>query len=178
MHSLPTKVVDFHFLTGLKRRVFRNPRSVGSWDSSGRYPDQWSEFPMQEVTGEDGCPMSQGSVSVDLADSAKTLKWGVILDGPSGSNFWGIPTEVPDVNSTDRHREFRLAPGGDTQTERYFFRHCRRLGANKRVMTRGGATSPVVAAWAPNASAVDVVFGTSSGSIAGDGGGIDPCPPQ
>ncbi len=174
---MPTKAVEFHFLTGLKRRVFRNPRLVGSWDTSGRYSDQWSESPMQEVTGEDGCPRFQGSVSLDLVDSAKTFKWGVILDGPSGSNFWGIPTEVPDVNSTDRHREFQLAPGGGTQTERYFFTHCRRLGANKRLKTPGGAASVVFAAWAPNAGAVDVVFGTSTGYIADDGGGIDPAMP-
>src|SRR5436190_20218153 len=98
---MSTKAVEFHFLTGLMQRVFRNPRLVGSWDTSGRYSDQWSEFPMQEVWGEDGCPMFQRSVSLDLLDSAKPFKWGVILDGAFGSNFWGIPTEVPDVNSTD-----------------------------------------------------------------------------
>ncbi len=173
---MATKAVEFQFLTGLKRRIFRNPRLVGSWDASGRYSDQWSESPMHEVTGEDGCPMFQGSASLDLADSAKTFKWGVILDGPSGSNFWGIPTEVPDVNSTERRRGFQLAPGG-TQTERYFFTHCRRLGANKRFPTSGAAARIVFAVWAPNAGAVDVVFGTSTGYIADDGHGIDPTMP-
>ncbi len=173
---MPTKAIEFHFLTGLKRRIFRNPRLVGTWDTSGRYSDQWSESLMQEVTGEDGCPMFQGSVSLDLVDSVKTFKWGVILDGPSGSNFWGIPAEVPDVNSTERYREFQLAPGG-TQTERYFLTHCRRLGANKRLMAPGSAASVVFAVWAPNARVVDVVFGTNSGYIADDGSGIDPAMP-
>ena len=132
---------------------------------------------MQEVTGDDGCPVFQGSVSLDLADSAKTFKWGVLLDGPSGANFWGIPTEVQDVHSTERHREFQLVPGGGTQTERYFLTHCRRLGANKHTGP-GGITSLVFAAWAPNSGAVDVVFGrTSSGYIGDDGSGIDPAMP-
>ena len=154
---MPTRAIEFQFLTGLKRQIFRNPRLLGSWDTSGRYSDHWSESPMQEMTGDDGCPMFQGSVSLDLVDSAKTFKWGVILDGPSGANVWGIPTEVQDVNSTERHREFQLAPGSDTQKERYFFTHCRRLGANKRFTTPGGTPNLTFAAWAPYAGAVDVV---------------------
>src|SRR5438105_3759139 len=170
---MSTRAIEFQFLTGLKRQIFRNPRLLGSWDTSGRYSDHWSESPMQEMTGDDGCPMFQGSVSLDLVDSAKTFKWGVVLDGPSGVNFWGMPTEVQDVNSTERHREFHLAPGGDTQKERYFFTHCRRLGANKRFTTPGGTPNLTFAAWAPNAGAVDVVFGTSSGYIDDKGRGID-----
>ena len=72
------------------------------------------------------------AVSLDLADQDKTFKWGVVLDGPQGANFWGIPTEVQDVNSVERYRQFRLEGGGAaTQVERYYFTYGRRLGANK-----------------------------------------------
>jgi 1,4-alpha-glucan branching enzyme len=171
------KSIEFQFLTGLKRQIFRNPRLVGTWDGNGRYSDQWSQSAMQEVTGEDGCPVFQGSVPLDLADSGKTFKWGVILDGPSGANFWGIPTEVHDVNSTERHRDFQIAPGDGVQTERYYFTHCRRFGANKRFSSAGGPPRLVFAAWASSAKAVDVVFGTSSGYINDHDGGIDPVKP-
>ncbi len=173
---MPMKAIEFQFFTGLKRRLFRNPRLLGTWDTTGRYSDQLSESPMIEEIGADGCPMFRGSASLDLADQSKTFKWGVLLDGPSGSNFWGIPCEVPDIGSTDRHRAFRIAPGSGPQIERYFFTHCRRLGANKRLSATGPATL-LFAAWAPNARVVDVVFGTASGYIAGDGQGIDPAMP-
>jgi 1,4-alpha-glucan branching enzyme len=169
-----TKTVAFQFLTGLKRSVFRNARLVGSWDSSGRFSEVWSESPMLEVTGGDDCPVFEASVSLDLADAAKTFKWGVVLDAPSALNTWGIPTERLD--STDRYREFRLTPVGGTQTERFFFTHCRRLGANKRI-SGSGATRIVFSVWAPNARAVDIVFGTSSGYITDSGNGIDPAMP-
>src|SRR4029077_13539589 len=106
---MATKSIEFPFLTGLRRQIFRHPRLVGTWDVNGLYSDQWSESAMQEITGEGGCLVFKGSASLDLVDSRRTFKWGVILDGPSGANFWGIPTEVQDVNSTDRYREFQIA---------------------------------------------------------------------
>jgi 1,4-alpha-glucan branching enzyme len=87
------QTVEFQFITGLKRPIFRNARLRGSWDGGGRYADDWTEAPMQEEIGADGCPIYKASVSLDLADQAKTFKWGVVLDGPQGANFWGIPTE-------------------------------------------------------------------------------------
>ncbi len=42
-----TKIaVRFRYLTGLKRDIFRNARLAGSWDSSGRFAQTWSEMPM------------------------------------------------------------------------------------------------------------------------------------
>ena len=67
---------------------------------------------MQEEIGEDECPIFEASISLDLVDQDRTFKWGVVLDGPQGSNFWGIATEVQDVNSVERHRQFRLNLGG------------------------------------------------------------------
>jgi len=109
----------------------------------------------------------------------KTFKWGVILDGPQGANFWGVPTEVQDVNSVDRNRRFNLQAGGlDPHVETYYFTFSRRLGANKHYTP--GSTLPGLrfAVWAPNAQSVDVVFGQpQSGYIHDDGTGIDPTRP-
>ncbi len=171
--------IEFQFITGLKRAIFRNPRLRGSWDGNGRYSADWTQSSMQEAVGEDGCPIFKASISLDLADEAKTFKWGVILDGPQGSNFWGIPTEVQDVNSVKRHRQFRLnGSGGTPQIERYYFTYGRFLGANKH-FTGGSDTAGLsFAVWAPNAQSVDVVFGKpAKGYIANDGTGIDPAQP-
>ena len=124
---MATQTVEFQYFTGLSRRIFRNARLRGSWTANGRYTTDWTESPMQEIVGEDGCPMFSASVALDLADQHRTFRWGVVLDGPQGSNFWGIPTEVPDVDSVERYREFRLT-GGATQVERYYFTYGRRLG--------------------------------------------------
>ena len=104
--------VEIQFITGLKRATFRNPRLRGSWDRDGRYSDDWTESPMQEELGEDGCPIFKAPISFELADRDKTFKWGVVLDGPQGSNFWGIPTELQDVNSVERYRQFRVSSDG------------------------------------------------------------------
>jgi 1,4-alpha-glucan branching enzyme len=158
--------------------MFRNARLRGSWDTSGRYSDDWTESPMAEGIGTDGCPIFRVSISFELADQDKTFKWGVVLDGPQGGNFWGIPTEVRDVNSVERYRQFRLRGTGAQQIERYYFTYGRRLGANKYFT--GGNSTPGLrfAVWAPNAQRVDVVFGKpASGYIGDDGTGIDPLQP-
>ncbi|MEI8187043.1 MAG: alpha-amylase family glycosyl hydrolase [Chlorobiaceae bacterium] len=169
------KQVEFHFITGLKRAIFRNARLYGSWDNQGRYSDNWTESSMSEEVGEDGCPMFKASALLDFADQDRAFKWGVILDGPQGSNFWGIPTEVQDVNSCERYRQFRLNDGGESGlVERYYFTYIRRLGANKCFTAGRAKPGLLFAVWAPNAQQVDVVFGNpSTGYIADDGKGID-----
>jgi 1,4-alpha-glucan branching enzyme len=173
---MAAQTIEFQYLTGLKREIFRNARLRGSWDSSGRFSNDWTELPMHDAVGEDGCPMFRASVALDLADRHRTFKWGVVLDGPQGSSFWGIPTEVQDVNSVERFRTFQLS-GAPAQTERYYFTYGRRLGANKQ-FTPGSAVAGLrFSVWAPNARRVDVVFGTASGYIADDGTGIDATKP-
>ncbi|MBI5570403.1 MAG: alpha amylase C-terminal domain-containing protein [Desulfomonile tiedjei] len=177
---MATQTVEFQFITGLKRAIFRNARLVGSWDGDGRYSDDWTEVPMQEGIGPDGCPIFKASVSLDLADQGRTFKWGVILDGPQAAHSWGIPTEVRDVNSVERHREFRLTGGGTAvQVERYYLTYGRRLGANKRFAAGTAEPGLRFAVWAPNAQGVEVVFGSpASGYITGLGSGIDPSQPM
>jgi 1,4-alpha-glucan branching enzyme len=171
--------VEFQFVTGLKRAIFRNPRLRGSWDGNGRYSEDWTESPMEEEVGEDGCPIFKASISLELADQDRTFTWGVVLDGPQGSNFWGIPTEVQDVNSVERYRQFRLNRGGGApQVERYYFTCGRHLGANKHFAVGRAAASLRFAVWAPNARSVNVVFGRpANGYIANDGTGVDPAQP-
>ncbi|HEY8034846.1 MAG TPA: alpha-amylase family glycosyl hydrolase [Methylobacter sp.] len=171
--------VELQFITGLKRTIFRNACLRGSWDDNGRYSENWTEIPMQEEIGEDGCPIFIAPVALDLADQDKTFKWGVVLDGPQGTNFWGIPTEVHDADSVERHRQFRLNnDGGTPQIERYYFTYGRRLGANKHFSSQNATPSLRFGVWAPNAQNVEVVFGNpANGYIADDGTGIDPVQP-
>jgi 1,4-alpha-glucan branching enzyme len=172
------QAVEFQFITGITRALFRNARVRGSWDATGRYAEDWTESPMQEAIGVDGCPIFTASLSFDRADQDKTFKWGVVLDGPQGSNFWGIPTEVHDKDSVERYRQFRLHDGAAPQVERYYFTYGRRLGANKQFAAGSATPSLRFAVWAPNAQRVDVVFGSPTrGYIAHDGAGIDPARP-
>src|SRR5262245_36132984 len=117
---MPTHTVEFQFITGLRRPIFRNGRLRGSWNASGRFADEWTDAPMQPAMGEDGCPIFTASIALDLADQQRSFRWGVAFDGPQGGTVWGIPTEVQDVNSVERYREFKLAPGTN-QVERFFF---------------------------------------------------------
>ncbi|MEO6421719.1 MAG: alpha-amylase family glycosyl hydrolase, partial [Candidatus Nitrotoga sp.] len=166
--------VEFQFITGLQRAIFRNARLRGSWDGSGRYSDDWTESLMQEEIGVDGCPIFTALISLQPADQDNIFKWGVILDGPQGANFWGIPTEVQDVNSVARHRQFRLNRETTMpQIERYFFTYGRRLGANKHFTDGCSTPSLRFGIWAPNAKNMEVVFGNpASGYIADDSSGV------
>ena len=89
---MATKSVEFRYLTGLKRQIFRNARLRGSWDAAGRYSDFWTDTAMTEIVAEDGCPAFTATVELDLAEVGREFKWGVVLDGPQGANFWGVPT--------------------------------------------------------------------------------------
>jgi 1,4-alpha-glucan branching enzyme len=102
------QLVEFRYYTGLKRAIFRQPILRGSWDAAGRHADVWTDRPMEEAIGEDGCPMFRATVALDLADVGRTFQWGVALDGPQGSHFWGIPTELSAAAPPRRYREFTL----------------------------------------------------------------------
>ena len=170
--------VQFRYLTGLKRDMFRHAWLVGSWDSSGRLAPVWSETPMTPSRAEDGCPCFTATVHLDDSDVGKRFRWGVRLDGPSGPNVWGIPTEVNDPNTSERYREFELKLAESTQTEDFYFTYARRLGARKFFSDSSERADLRFAVWTPHAQAVEVVFGKpSNGYIADDGDGIDPARP-
>jgi 1,4-alpha-glucan branching enzyme len=169
--------VQFRYLTGLTRRIFRDARLQGAWDQHGRASQDWSETPMIETTAEDGCPAFTAVVQFDDSEVGKTFRWSARLSTASVADVSGVPTEVNGANSTERVRTFQLgAPGGNQQIEEYYFTYARRLGARK-VFARGPGEDPDLrfAVWAPNARNVEVVFGDpASGYIADDGHGIDP----
>ena len=167
--------VRFRYLTGLKRELFRNARLVGSWDGSGRFSAVWSETPMTPGRAEDGCPCFIATVNLDAAEIGKRFRWGVRLDGPSGPNIWGIPTEIQDMNSMERYREFTLSADEAARDQDFYFTYARRLGAREVFRDHSQAADLRFAVWAPNATAVDVVFGKpDNGYISDDGTGIDP----
>lgn len=169
--------VQFVYMTGILSEPFHNPRLAGSWDGNGRFASQWTERPMQTVRGEDGCPSFTCTVAFPADSVGTQFSWGVRVDGPGGAGLWAIPTEVHDAVSQDQQRNFTLlAPGNagsPPQEERYFLTHCRRLGAQKLFRPN---TAPALrfSVWAPNARAVEVVFGSwNGGYIADNGFGID-----
>ena len=173
---MTTIPVQFTYLTGFKRNVFHNPRLVGSWDEAGFYSEQWSSVAMQLAIAEDGCPSFTATLSFDSSQIGQQFQWGVVLDSPTGTNTWGILTEVQDRSLRDRTRSFTLhnPDNHKPQHEIYYLTHCRRLGAQK--YTPVGQSTPALrfSVWAPNAQNVEVVFGnTSSGYIADDGFGMD-----
>ena len=172
------KAVHFVFNTGISRAVFSNVRLSGNWDSSGNPSANWSTTPMQGITGADGCPAFEATVNLDDAGAGQQFQWGVMLDAPNNPNIWGIMMEVPDPNSSNRYRVFNLEAGPGTQEVQYWFTHGRRLGAQKVYLTPGAPPQIAFSVWAPNATAVNVVFGNpANGYIDDKRGGVDPAMP-
>lgn len=166
--------VRFRYLTGLKRQIFRNARLTGSWDDGGRFSPVWNESPMSAGIAEDGCPCFTATVQLDEAELGTRFRWGVRLDGPGAANVWGIPTEVNDMRSAERFREFELTAAPGSRQQDFYFTYARRLGARKVFSGAGVAPGLRFTVWAPNAHGVEVVFGRGgNGYIADDGDGID-----
>jgi 1,4-alpha-glucan branching enzyme len=174
---MPKQTITFNYLTGIKKNLFTNARLQGSWDASGLYSSQWTASPMTEITGEDGCPAFTASVELDLAGAGQIFNWGVILDGPAGTNFWAITMEVNDSSVTDRYCSFTFSGDGTGLVQQFYLTNKRRLGANK-IFTGPDANAGLkFSVWAPNAQKAEVVFGTSAGYIDVSGNGIDPAMP-
>ncbi len=173
-----SKLIHFVFATGIALPVFSNVRLTGNWTADGLASTTWSTAAMQEVVGAEGCPAFEAVLSLDTSQAGQPFRWGVILDGPAGPNVWGIPTEIGDADSTDRYRTFVLEPGAETQQVEYCLTISRRMGARKLYLGAGISPRIVFSVWAPNAHAVDVVFGEASGGYIDDtGAGIDPAMP-
>jgi 1,4-alpha-glucan branching enzyme len=136
--------VTFTYYTGLERPFWFNPRLSGSWNG-------WNPVPMDVIAAADGCPAFRTTVDLD-ADGSE-YRWGVFVDSAARNNIWAVMDEA-GLETTERHRSFVLAPGDGPRHEHYFFTHNRRLGAHK-----DGQGRMRFAVWAPNARAVEVVFG-------------------
>ncbi|HET6334799.1 MAG TPA: hypothetical protein VFG30_16360, partial [Polyangiales bacterium] len=162
--------MKFIYDTGLRRKLFRNVRLIGSWDSSGLYSDNWTECPMEETVGPDGANVFEADVTLQTSEVGKDFSWRVLLDGPLGLDRDGIVTEQPGLRHDSLYVKFKLTDG--TTPQRYYLTHVRRLGARKIRDAKGGNYGFRFAVWAPNAQAVDVVFGDRThGYIADDGTG-------
>lgn len=152
--------VRFVYQTGLKRSIFSNVRLVGGWNVSGQAsPWDWSEVAMTEFTADDGCPAFTATVELETGDDGATFDWGVRLNGPRGTDQWGILTEANAIDSSRRAITFRLDPASPGVSEQiYRLNHSRFLGANK--LHRGNGEEGIqFRVWAPNATAVETVIG-------------------
>ena len=163
--------VPFEYLTGLNQPFLVNARLRGSWDAQGLRSEQWTEVPMTAFTAADGCPAFRVTVNLDDGQIGQEFRWGVSVDTGSEPNVWGIPTEVNDPGATERYRTFTLHGAG--QVERYYFTHCRRLGANKLLVNRRRTPAIQFSVWAPEARQVELVRGEPVGGyIYSDGRGV------
>jgi 1,4-alpha-glucan branching enzyme len=169
--------LKFVYDTGIKRKLFRNVRLFGSWDSHGVHSEQWTETAMRESVGPDGARLFEAEFELSTSQYGKTFHWAVRHDGLLGLDREGIVTEQHDQGHDTLHRAFTLSADGPTE-QRYYLTHVRRLGARKLSAPNGQGFGLRFAVWAPNAQAVEVVFGDPScGYIADDGTGIDAARP-
>ncbi|MEA2219147.1 MAG: 1,4-alpha-glucan branching enzyme [Solirubrobacteraceae bacterium] len=164
--------VQFEYATGLRRSPFTAVTLVGGWDAAGRpTAGAWTSRPMRRGTAVDGSDAFYADVAFDDAALGALLAWGVTVRRDGGEPEWGIPAEVADLGRTAQERTFTL--GGAAQRETYRLTHHRARGA--RPLAAAAGPRPVrFTVWAPNARAVEVVFGGASGYIADDGTGADP----
>lgn len=174
--GVPKIEVGFRFLTGVRRAALRDVRLTGNWDQDGHPSEHWSEHPMAPTRGDDGCPAFVATVGFDPGMVGRRFTWGVRVTTTAGEELWGIPTEVPDPESQERHRSFVLerARGSGMQIEAYHLTQCRRLGAQKVLAGPGEPPGIRFSLWAPHAWKVEVVFGQAApGYVADDGSGQD-----
>jgi 1,4-alpha-glucan branching enzyme len=168
--------LKFVYDTSMRRPLFHNVRLVGSWDTAGQHSEHWSELPMLETEGPDGARVFEADVELATSEHGKTFCWNVRHDGWLGLDRQGITTEQHGLDHGALHRTFTWSPDSPNE-QRYYLTHVRRLGARKVRLSHGGFGLRF-AVWAPNAQAVEVVFGARTcGYIADDGTGIDPSRP-
>jgi 1,4-alpha-glucan branching enzyme len=173
--------VRFLFITGLRREVFRNVRLVGSWDGHGRLVEDrsgWSVTPMATIPWEDCGFAYEAHVQLAPDQAEQTFRWSVLVDASDARDVLAVVTEVEDDERGAPLLERRFVPARSTGEERYHLSFARRLGAQK--LMRAGSDQPALrfSVWAPNAEAVEVVFGMRwCGYVSDRGDGIDPARP-
>src|SRR5271163_3324658 len=169
--TLPSIRVLFQYCPGLLAVPFRNVRLCGSWNAAGQSSTQWSQTPMRAALDDDGRSAFETEIDFDAAAIGTAFQWGVLIDGPLGSDLWGIAAEEDVETSASRELSFTLAAVNaqqGTQTEIYYLTQCGRLGV--RLESNAGGVRFSV--WAPNARSVALVFADPShGYIADDGTG-------
>jgi 1,4-alpha-glucan branching enzyme len=167
--------MKFVYDTGLERKIFQNARLLGTWDAKGKHSDEWTVVPMREGKAPDGAVIFEAEAKLAASEKGKEFRWRVMLDSRLGLDREGIVTEHTSGGHDALYRSFQFVADFDEQ--RYYLTHLRRLGAHA-VRGSQGQRGLGFSVWAPNAEAVEVVFGTpENGYIADDGSGIDPRKP-
>ena len=165
--------VRFTWYTGLKRRLFLQARLLGDWDANGRADPAGSTWPMTEIVADDGCPAYTVEVNFDPTSVGTAFEWSVRVDTQAVADVSGIAMEVDDPDTTDRVRRFELQPATASAQQAVWFTLAHRLGARKVYGAAGAMPGLRFSLWAPNARAVEVVWGDPAhGYIADDGTGI------
>ena len=151
--------VRFEWKTGVPRKIFRHARLRVSCDDRGVLTDgSWSEWPMEEIHAEDGCPSFTATIELATSEVGKTFQWSVTADTDDATDVCVMTFETNDPETQDLHRSFVLDPEGvEPQYEYYTLTLERVLGARKRYWN-GGRPGLQFAVWAPNARAVEVLF--------------------
>ena len=111
--------MKFVYDTGIRRRLFYNVRLRGSWDSAGKFSDEWSELVMREVRGPDGALTYQADVNLDASEAGKTFRWSVLVDGALGRDRRGTVTEQLDGDHDALYRMFTLEPNVSDSAVRF-----------------------------------------------------------
>ena len=177
-------VVSFAYYPGVDR-VPPDMRVdlCGSWAPDGTASTgAWSRCPMMRAADETGAACFTADMPFDPAMAGAAVSWGtwVRLGGDQATEVWGVAAEVPDPSSTAQVRTLVIAPPspGGPQRESYRLSWHRLRGAQRYLAASPGAPAGLsFSVWAPDAAAVEVVFGQASGYIANDGYGADPGQP-
>lgn len=155
-------LITFRYHTGLPLRHLTwsalwdvNPYLRGGWDAFGQPSEQWSRHSMTRTTDPAGCVAFDGQVEFPDDAVGTSFQWGVAFEGSDGE-MWGIATEDKLFEQDLRHRHFTLT--SDISEVSYHLIHSRWLGANRWRLV-DGSSGIRFAVWAPNARAVEVVFG-------------------
>ena len=154
--------VNFEYLTGLRRPFLVSARLTGSWNAQGYrigavvVHDDAAVYRRGRLPG-----LPSDACSSTTARSARLSAGACRSTRPTGRMSGASPPRSTTPTSTERTRTFTLRAAN--QTERYYFTHCRRLGANKLVAN--GQTAIRFAVWAPNARNVELVRGSVDGEL-------------
>ena len=147
---------------------------VGNWDGDGTPgAPSWATVPMHRLQTESGDVAFEATVDLRPVPDMP-VRWGVRLHRADGSTCWGIFAEVDNIDSTAQHRTFVLDGESRPPRQEYRLSNHRRMGAVRLPGVDGASSALRFSVWAPNARAVEVVFGGPSGYIADDGHGADP----
>jgi 1,4-alpha-glucan branching enzyme len=136
---------------------------------------------MVQARDETGAVCFTADVFFDQGAVGASLSWGTwVRLGGGAAEVWGVAAEVSDPGSTDQVRTLIVASASADGPQRESYRLCwHRARGAQRYPASPTAAAPMLrfSAWAPDATAVEVVFGQPSGYVADDGYGADPGQP-